>query len=140
MAFLATQPDRGETLIALTRARALAQDRLRRPADAIAALGQGWIAEEALAIAVYCALVAGTLEEGVTLAVNHDGDSDSTGSIAGNILGALLGVDAIPRTWLEPLELRDAIAAMADDLVAFPEWPLDDAGPDAAILTRYPPS
>jgi ADP-ribosylglycohydrolase len=76
----------------------------------------------------------------VVLAVNHDGDSDSTGAIAGNLLGARLGVGAIPDAWLEPLELREAITTVADDLVAFPDWRLDGAGPGDAILTRYPPS
>ncbi|MFN8027118.1 MAG: ADP-ribosylglycohydrolase family protein [Acidimicrobiia bacterium] len=54
----------------------------------IEALGAGWVAEEALAIGVYCALVATDLRAGLLLAVNHSGDSDSTGSIAGNLLGA----------------------------------------------------
>ncbi len=56
------------------------------------------------------------------LAVNHDGDSDSTGSIVGNLLGTMHGVDAIPAEWLAPLELREVIAEMAEDLYAFPDW------------------
>jgi ADP-ribosylglycohydrolase len=145
-ACLTARAGHAETLDALDRARALARDPPQQPAAAIAALGQGWVAEEALAIAVYCALIAPRLQggrafqEGIVLAVNHDGDSDSTGAITGNLLGAQLGVAAIPDAWLEPLELRDAIAALADDLVAFPDWPLDGAGPGDAILTRYPPS
>jgi ADP-ribosylglycohydrolase len=54
------------------------------PSDAIRKLGGGWIAEEALAIGVYCALKATNLENGIIMAVNHDGDSDSTGLIAGH--------------------------------------------------------
>ena len=50
-------------------------------------------------------------------AVNHDGDSDSTGSIAGNILGAALGLNAIPEKWRMELELRDVIEQVAADLV-----------------------
>ena len=46
------------------------------------------------------------------------GDSDSTGAIPGNILGTLLGVEAIPPRWLEALELREEITAVADDLQA----------------------
>ncbi len=81
-------------------------------------IGQGWVAEEALAIAIYCALVAeGDFLEGICLAVNHDGDSDSTGAIAGNILGACLGVSAIPIKWIEKLELNREITALADDLL-----------------------
>ena len=89
------------------------------PEIAIARLGQGWIAEEALAISLYCALVARDFRHGVLLAVNHDGDSDSTGSITGNLLGALHGVDVIPQKWLEPLELRDVIMEIAEDLYNF---------------------
>jgi ADP-ribosylglycohydrolase len=81
-------------------------------------LGGGWVAEEALAIAVCCTLVARNFAEGVLLAVNHSGDSDSTGSMAGNLLGALFGVDGIPKRWLDKLELRDVIERMADDLQA----------------------
>ncbi len=80
-------------------------------------LGQGWVAEEALTIGIYCALAAvDDFEKGVCLAVNHGGDSDSTGSITGNILGALLGIDSIPGKYLEKLELRDLIKEMAEDL------------------------
>ncbi len=86
-------------------------------AEKLTTLGQGWVAEEALAIGVYAALAAGTFREGVLLAVNHGGDSDSTGSIAGNILGAALGRKAIPKAWLDRLELRDVIAQVAKDLV-----------------------
>ena len=81
-------------------------------------IGEGWVAEEALAIAIYCALVAeGDFLEGICAAVNHDGDSDSTGAIAGNILGAYLGVSAIPVKWIEKLELNREITALADDLL-----------------------
>lgn len=82
----------------------------------IATLGEAWIAEEALSISLYCALVARDFEHGIRLAVNHSGDSDSTGSITGNLLGCLHGVRAIPARWLEPLELKAEIEAVAKDL------------------------
>ncbi len=81
----------------------------------VESLGGGWVAEEALAIGVYCALVARDFPSGVLLAANHSGDSDSTASIAGSILGALLGPDTIPRRWLEPLEVRKTIDRLCDD-------------------------
>src|SRR5690606_32540502 len=93
---------------------------------AVEDLGLGWVAEEALAIGVMAAGRAlrdaefGTDEErfvaGVTMAVNHRGDTDSTGSIAGQILGAALGEAALPAGWLERLELRDVVAQVAEDL------------------------
>jgi ADP-ribosylglycohydrolase len=85
--------------------------------ETLETLGQGWIAEEALAIGLYCALAAGNdFQKGICLSVNHSGDSDSTGSICGNILGALLGADAIPPNYLAKLELADAISEIATDL------------------------
>jgi ADP-ribosylglycohydrolase len=139
VAQLITRPAHVETLDALTAARTLAGTIVPRDV-AVGTLGEGWIAEEALAIAVYCALVAADFEDGVVLAVNHSGDSDSTGAIAGNILGALLGVDAIPPRWLDGLELRDAITQIAIDLDAYPDWRVASHldAPDTAILERYP--
>ena len=86
--------------------------------EAVERLGQGWVAEEALAIALYCALVADDFATGVRLAVNHGGDSDSTGAIAGNLLGTLHGVRAIPERWLAQRGLRDEIERLARDLLA----------------------
>ncbi len=80
-------------------------------------LGKGWIAEEALAIGLYCALAAREdFEKAVCLAVNHSGDSDSTGAIAGNIMGAMYGKEVLPEKYLRELELRDLIREMASDL------------------------
>lgn len=85
--------------------------------DAIRQLGEGWVAEETLAIAVYCALkYADDFEKGIIAAVNHDGDSDSTGAVAGNILGTALGFDAIPQKYVDKLELKDVILEVAEDL------------------------
>jgi len=85
-------------------------------ADAIGMLGQGWTAEEALAIATHCALTADSFRSGVLHAVNHDGDSDSTGAICGNLLGTALGAPAIDGDLLAQLEGRDVIIQVADDL------------------------
>ena len=51
------------------------------------------------------------------LAVNHDGDSDSTGSLTGQLLGARFGVEGLPARWVARVELRDIITTVADDLV-----------------------
>lgn len=79
--------------------------------------GGGWTGEEALAIAMYCALrYLDNFEEAMIAAVNHAGDTDSTGAITGNILGAALGYEAIPQFYKDDLELHDLILHMADDL------------------------
>lgn len=105
-----------ETLDAVNRALEYAE-KSEHSERMLAKVEEGWIAEEALAIGLYCALVAGEdFERGITLAVNHDGDSDSTGSIAGQILGAMLGEEGIPAKFLERLELCALIGSMAEDL------------------------
>ena len=137
---LKTQPGHEETLHAIQQACRLALDR-PNDADALAQLGGGWIAEEALAIAVYCALSAKDFRSGVTLAVNHSGDSDSTGSIAGQLLGAIHGAHAIPSTWIGPLELREVIEEIADDLATLDDWRLEDETSTAEVdfyFERYP--
>jgi len=82
--------------------------------EAICQLGEGWVGDEAFAIAVFCALrYQDDLPECLIAAVTHDGDSDSTGAIAGNILGAWLGASAIPAEWLAVIETRDIVERMA---------------------------
>jgi ADP-ribosylglycohydrolase len=115
LALLADEDDHEETRDALQHAWRLAGTATPY-AEAITALGEGWVAEEALAIAVYCTLVADDLRHGIVLAVNHDGDSDSTGAIACNLLGAMHGEAAIPAQWLAELELRKVIAGMGEAL------------------------
>jgi len=136
-AFLRLEPGYEETLSAMENAERLAAEALPHNI-ALSQLGQGWIAEEALAIAIYCALVARDFQHGVILAVNHDGDSDSTGAITGNLLGAMLGIENIPQVWLQPLELRAVIAEMAEDLFAFPTWDVDDGAEAQMIWEKYP--
>ena len=85
--------------------------------DNIHWLGEGWVAEETLAIAIYCALrYQNDFSKGIIAAVNHNGDSDSTGAVTGNILGALIGYDAIKEKWKTNLELHDLILEITDEL------------------------
>ena len=85
--------------------------------EAIHQLGEGWVGEEALAIAVYCALKhADDFDAALIASVNHKGDSDSTGAVTGNILGAYLGIDGIPDKYKEKLELVDVIEKVANRL------------------------
>lgn len=101
--------------------------------EAIGLLGSGWDGDEALAIAVFCALSAEDFRSGVLSAVNHGGDSDSTGAITGNILGAAWGASVIDADLLEPLEGRAVIERLAADLVAMAEGFLVEDH------ERYPP-
>lgn len=83
----------------------------------IISLGEGWVGDEALAIALYCCLRHfDCFEDALIASVNHGGDSDSTGAVTGNILGAAVGYEAIPQFFKNDLEMHDLILHMADDL------------------------
>lgn len=85
--------------------------------SAIEQIGQGWHGDEALAIAIYCAVkYQNDFDKALITAVNHDGDSDSTGALTGNILGAKIGLKGIPEKYTRNLELKDVILSIADDL------------------------
>lgn len=87
------------------------------PEEAWQRLGAGWTGDEALAIGLFAALKHPTdFEAALPLAVNHSGDSDSTGTICGAILGAHLGLGAVPGRWLTGLEHRQALMQLADEL------------------------
>jgi ADP-ribosylglycohydrolase len=84
-------------------------------------LGKRWPGgpgDEALAIAVAAVLAEPDPNEALLLAVNHGGDSDSTGAIAGNLLGAHYGASALRADWRERVELADVITEMAGRLSA----------------------
>ena len=112
----------------LMRAVKLARDPAVSDLDGIHALGEGWVAEEALAIAVFCAVrYQDDFAAAIRAAVNHKGDSDSTGAICGNILGAWLGKEAVEAAFdLQNLELRDVIERMAEELFEAVEGPAEE--------------
>ena len=117
VSILKTYEQHEETLTAVDAAVALASAG-DPSAEQVERLGGGWIAEEALAIGLYCALVhlePTRFRDALLLAVNHSGDSDSTGSIAGNLLGTLHGETALPAAWLFQLEGRGTMLQLADD-------------------------
>ncbi len=115
---MALQEHSHETVQALERALLLASS--DPSAAAMESLGEGWIAEEALAMAVYAALSypeSDQIHTALSLAVTHSGDSDSTGAICGNILGALHGETALPPVLAFEVEGRGTILALADDFI-----------------------
>lgn len=106
--------------------------------DAIKELGEGWVADEAFAIAIYaCLKYNDNFKDAIVCAINHDGDSDSTGAIAGNIIGTYLGISKIPSYYIDNLELKDVILELADDLsisVPVSEYKEDN---DEEWLSKY---
>ena len=85
--------------------------------DAIYQLGEGWVAEETFAIAIYsCLKYQDSFENAIICAINHDGDSDSTGALTGNIMGVYLGYNSIPKYYIDHLELKEVIYELGEDL------------------------
>jgi ADP-ribosylglycohydrolase len=114
-AALAQSGSGGETASAI--AAALSAPGNGQP-ETVEGLGGGWVAEEALSIALYAGLNSGSLEEGLRIAVTHSGDSDSTGAIAGNLLGLLYPDEVMSHPWRRALECADLIRRLARDLAA----------------------
>lgn len=84
--------------------------------ETVESLGGGWIAEEALSIALYACLCARDFEHGLTIAVTHSGDSDSTGAIAGNALGLIFPDQLRSHRWARQVECLDLIERISRDL------------------------
>lgn len=122
----------------VTAARRLADGGAADPVTIEANLGSGWTAPEALGIGLHAALASkGDFDTALATAVNHSGNSATTGAVCASLMGAALGAEAIPERWLVELELREVI-----------EWLVHDAGmefgPEPPEETdwfqRYPPT
>ena len=114
------------SLATLTRKAVKLATNSKSDAENIRMLGEGWTGDEAWAIALYCVVRhIGSIEDAIIAAVNHDGDSDSTGAVCGNIMGAIYGYEAMKHKRLfcqqgkeleKTLELSNIILTLADDL------------------------
>ena len=114
------------SLANLTRMAVKLAANSKSDAENIRMLGEGWTGDEAWAIALYCVVRhIGSIEDAIIAAVNHDGDSDSTGAVCGNIMGAIYGYEAMKHKRLfcqqgkeleKTLELSNIILTLADDL------------------------
>jgi ADP-ribosylglycohydrolase len=105
LAMLRSHARHEETEDSIGKALALAGQPCGDQASAVETLGGGWVGEEALAIGLYAALSAGSFVEAIRIATNHSGDSDSTASIAGQLWGAMNGLDGIPHVWVSSLDI-----------------------------------
>ncbi|WP_329064894.1 ADP-ribosylglycohydrolase family protein [Streptomyces sp. NBC_01429] len=140
LALLAPQPGNQPVSEALQQALAVVRQGIPGP-ETIASLGEGRTAESALAVAVYCALVAEDVRHGLRLAVNHDGPSAATGTLCGALLGALHGETALPPAWVAELEGRSTVLEIADDFAMEMTQGRALHGPEDTVsgwLTRYP--
>lgn len=117
----------------------LAEDTGVEDLEGVHELGEGWTAEEALAIAVYCAVrYQNDFGKAVRTAVNHRGDSDSTGAVCGNILGTWLGEDAVRKAFdMNELELTDVLEIISRDMFTKTEFGAPPEGKDPEWDRRY---
>jgi ADP-ribosylglycohydrolase len=121
LAILRTWKDHEETTRAVEQAlklfRKTNNQKDKITPELVEQLGGGWVAEEALAISLYASLIyENDFEKGVLLAVNQSGDSDSTGSITGNILGLINGYESIPVKWRKNLVGQEIVKQIGEDL------------------------
>jgi ADP-ribosyl-[dinitrogen reductase] hydrolase len=83
--------------------------------EIVESLGGGWTAEEALSIALYACLAGKTFDDALQIAVMHSGDSDSTGAIAGNMMGLIDPLASLRHRWAPVIEGADAITRLVRD-------------------------
>ena len=127
----------GELIVLIDKAIELSQKDID-DLEAIHLLGEGWVAEETLAIALYCSLkYSDDIQKALIVSVNHKGDSDSTGAVTGNILGAYLGYEKIPQKYLDELELKDVILELASNLYNGSHMSTLDYLNDKSWLEKY---
>ena len=135
--FLSREHDSDETIAAMDVALRCVAEKLV-PERAIPMIGEAWVGEEALGVALYCTLMADDFASGVRMAVNHDGDSDTTGLLVGQLFGARYGETAIPAHWLRDLEAREIVTQVSDDLCDCFQWNFEDEDQADKIWRRYP--
>ena len=84
---------------------------------ALSHLGEGWVGEEAVALALFCFLkYPQNYEKVVIRGANTNGDSDSIACISGAISGAYLGISVIPENWVKHIEKSDYLDHLATRL------------------------
>lgn len=112
--FLANHSDARQTFRAIEMALAAYSNPNADSVLDVMSLGEGWIGEEALAIALYAALRGETFPEVFSIGANHSGDSDSTASIAGQLYGACNGLADLPEDWVRCLDVYDPMARLIE--------------------------
>ncbi len=66
----------------------------------------------ARAIGLHAALAGRDFSDALAIAANHDGDSDSTASIAGQLYGAWRGLGGIPHAWITAVDVLEPLLAL----------------------------
>jgi len=80
-------------------------------------LGEGWLGHEAVASALFCCMIhPDNFRRAVLTAANAEGDSDTIACIVGAWMGTRLGLNAIPKEWVERVEDSQKLMELADKL------------------------
>lgn len=106
------------------------------PAAAYTALGEGWTGDEALAIALYSSLAGSSFVDAIRLAANHDGDSDSTASITGQLRGTVDGITSVPHAWVQRLDVLPEALALIREFLTLSAAPVQWQGTTASKASR----
>ena len=117
LAVLARYSGAEETVRAIKRGLEAAEVMSTDHEQVIRRLGEGWVGEEALSIALYSALVGKSFSETIAIAANHSGDSDSTASIAGQLYATWRGIADVPHAWVRRLDVFEPILVIANGLL-----------------------
>jgi ADP-ribosyl-[dinitrogen reductase] hydrolase len=117
LAILSDKSGHEETTAAISAALDAHRSGTHDHTEKVKRLGAGWVGEEALSIALYAALAGNSFPEVLAIASNHDGDSDSTASIAGQLYGARYGLADLPHAWVRKLDVLNPIATLVRKLV-----------------------
>lgn len=107
-----------ETVKAVDYARKLPTDHMNDRFGDIAEIGEGWVGDEALGIGLYSVFVSESFVDAIQIAANHDGDSDSTASIAGQVYGAWKGLAEIPHAWIRRLDVLEPVLQIARQMIS----------------------
>lgn len=118
---LKTYQNYKETLNAVETSINFAQDG-KSIHELIESIGYGNTAESALGLAIYSCLTTSSFDDAIIKSVNHSGDSDSVGIIAGSIAGLMYDFMSLDNKWIDNLELRSVIYDIAGDLYDCRDW------------------
>lgn len=91
---------------------------------------------EALGIALYCAMVSDYLREALVLALNYATHRNEVAAVAGMLIGAEYGIQAVPRVFRDPVSSIDALDSLAHELAT----ELREVLNQGEWQRRYPPT
>jgi ADP-ribosyl-[dinitrogen reductase] hydrolase len=117
LAILSDKSGHEETTAAISAALDAHRSGTHDHTEKVKRLGAGWVGEEALSIALYAALAGNSFPEVLAIGANHDGDSDSTASIAGQLYGAWTGLSELPHAWTRRLDVFEPLVSLSGALL-----------------------